>query len=37
MLRKGPIVFELNARPGLGIQVANKAGLRWRLEKVKGY
>lgn len=32
---KGPIVFELNARPGLGIQVANKAGLRWRLEKVK--
>ena len=30
-----PIVFELNARPGLGIQVANKAGLRWRLEKVK--
>jgi hypothetical protein len=33
---KGPIVFELNARPGLGIQVANQAGLRWRLEKVKG-
>ena len=32
---KGPVVFELNARPGLGIQVANKAGLRWRLEKVK--
>ena len=31
----GPIVFELNARPGLGIQVANKAGLRWRLEKVR--
>ncbi len=34
-VEKGPIVFELNARPGLGIQVANKAGLRWRLEKVK--
>ncbi|HCC67687.1 TPA: hypothetical protein DEP90_00525 [Patescibacteria group bacterium] len=33
---KGPIVFEVNARPGLGIQVANQAGLRWRLEKVKG-
>ena len=33
---KGPIVFELNARPGLGIQVANRTGLRWRLEKVKG-
>lgn len=33
---KGPVVFEINARPGLGIQVANQAGLRWRLEKVKG-
>ncbi|KUK77518.1 MAG: alpha-L-glutamate ligase [candidate division WS6 bacterium 34_10] len=33
---KGPIVFEVNARPGLGIQVANQAGLRWRLEKAKG-
>ena len=33
---KGPMVFELNARPGLGIQVANQAGLRWRLERVKG-
>ncbi len=32
---KGPVVFEVNARPGLGIQVANQAGLRWRLEKVK--
>lgn len=34
-IEKGPVVFELNARPGLGIQVANQAGLRWRLEKVK--
>ena len=33
---KGPMVFELNARPGLGIQVANQAGLRWRLERIKG-
>ena len=33
---KGPMVFELNARPGLGIQVANQAGLRRRLERVKG-
>lgn len=33
---KGPVVFELNARPGLGIQVANQTGLRWRLEKVRG-
>lgn len=32
---KGPVVFEVNARPGLGIQVANQAGLRWRLEKIK--
>lgn len=32
---KGPVVFEINARPGLGIQVANQAGLRWRLEKIK--
>jgi alpha-L-glutamate ligase-like protein len=34
--KNGPMVFELNARPGLGIQVANQTGLRWRLEKVKG-
>jgi len=33
---KGPIIFEVNARPGLGIQVANQAGLRWRLEKAQG-
>lgn len=32
---KGPVVFEINARPGLGIQVANQTGLRWRLEKVE--
>ncbi|MDD2270224.1 MAG: sugar-transfer associated ATP-grasp domain-containing protein [Candidatus Dojkabacteria bacterium] len=33
---KGPVVFEVNARPGLGIQVANQTGLRWRLEKARG-
>jgi alpha-L-glutamate ligase-like protein len=33
---KGPVIFEVNARPGLGIQVANQTGLRWRLEKAKG-
>ncbi len=33
---KGPVVFELNARPGLGIQVANQAGLRSRLELTRG-
>lgn len=32
----GPVVFEINARPGLGIQVANREGLRKRLERVKG-
>lgn len=31
---KGPVVIELNYQPGLGIQLANKAGLRRRLERV---
>jgi len=31
---KGPLLLELNARPGLAIQIANRAGLRSRLEKV---
>jgi alpha-L-glutamate ligase-like protein len=31
---KGPMLLELNARPGLGIQVANGAGLRPRLTKI---
>lgn len=33
---QGPMIVELNARPGLSIQLANQDGLRWRLEKVKG-
>lgn len=33
---KGPILLELNARPGLGIQIANLAGLVPRLEKIRG-
>lgn len=33
---KGPVVVELNARPGLSIQLANRDGLKWRLEKAKG-
>lgn len=33
---RGPMVLELNARPGLGIQTANKTGLRARLERVAG-
>ena len=32
----GPMVLEMNARPGLGIQFANSAGLRDRLERVEG-
>jgi alpha-L-glutamate ligase-like protein len=31
---KGPEVLEVNARPGLSIQLCNRAGLRARLEKV---
>ena len=30
----GPLMLELNARPGLAIQIANRAGLRTRLEAV---
>lgn len=30
----GPILLELNARPGLAIQIANQAGLLPRLEKI---
>jgi len=31
----GPMIVELNARPGLSIQLANNDGLRWRLKKAK--
>lgn len=33
---KGPLVLELNARPGLSIQIANGCGLRGRLEHIDG-
>lgn len=33
---RGPMVLELTIRPGLGIQIANLAGLRRRLERVEG-
>jgi alpha-L-glutamate ligase-like protein len=33
---KGPMVLEVNARPGLSIQICNKAGLKMRMEKVEG-
>lgn len=32
---KGPMVAEINGFPGLGIQIANRAGLRRRLERVE--
>lgn len=32
---RGPVVIELNARPGLAIQLANATGLRHRFERVK--
>lgn len=31
----GPLVVEMNARPGLSIQLANNDGMKWRLEHVK--
>jgi alpha-L-glutamate ligase-like protein len=34
---KGPLVLELNARPGLNIQIANKSGLLRRLDAVEKY
>jgi alpha-L-glutamate ligase-like protein len=33
---QGPMIVELNARPGLSIQLANQDGLRWRLRKATG-
>jgi len=32
----GPMIVELNARPGLSIQLANSDGLSWRLRKARG-
>lgn len=33
---KGPVILEINARPGLAIQIANLASLKDRLERVWG-
>lgn len=33
---RGPVFLELNARPGLSIQLANRAGLKERMERVVG-
>ncbi|HEX5271214.1 MAG TPA: sugar-transfer associated ATP-grasp domain-containing protein, partial [Gemmataceae bacterium] len=32
--RRGPLLLEANARPGLAIQIANAAGLVRRLEEI---
>ena len=34
---RGPLLLELNARPGLNIQIANREGLRHRLELVAAH
>lgn len=31
----GPLILELNARPGLNIQIANKMGLKNRLQRIR--
>lgn len=31
---QGPLILELNARPGLNIQIANKMGLKKRLQRI---
>lgn len=33
-LERGPLMLELNARPGLAIQLANQVGLGLRLQQV---
>lgn len=33
--QRGPLVLEINARPGLAIQIANRDSLRTRLERVE--
>ncbi len=34
---RGPLILELNARPGLNIQIANRAGLGKRLREVEAW
>ena len=34
---KGPMVLELNARPGLAIQIANQKGLSHILDEIDTY
>lgn len=35
--QRGPLMLELNARPGLSIQIANQAGLQSRLQHIDKY
>lgn len=35
-VRAKPMILEVNAQPGLKIQIANRAGLRERLERIRG-
>src|SRR5690606_4177133 len=32
---RGPMILEINARPGLAIQIANQSGLQGRLDKIE--
>ena len=32
---QGPLILELNARPGLAIQIANRVGLEGRLKRAE--
>ena len=32
---RGPMMLEINGRPGLNIQIANRSGLLWRLRRVQ--
>ena len=34
---RGPMMLEINARPGLAIQIANGVGLRDRLKEIDSY
>ena len=34
---RGPLLLELNARPGLAIQLANRSGLAARLRKIESF
>lgn len=34
---QGPMILEVNARPGIAIQVANQAGIKTRLQKVEAH